>query len=154
MINVAGHRLGTKELESAVLMVPEVAEAAAVPVIDEVRGRVVEMYVALQPGLLPSREIQDKVKASIETQIGKVARPKNVWIVPDMPKTRSGKIMRRVIASISNFADVGDITTLANPDVVESIRRQVYKEKTERGEAPRELTDKELAEIRSFGQAE
>jgi acetyl-CoA synthetase len=154
VINVAGHRLGTKELESAVLTVPEVAEAAAVPVMDEVRGRVVEMYVALQPGLVASKEIEDKVKASIETEIGKVARPKNVWIVPDMPKTRSGKIMRRVIASISNFADVGDITTLANPDVVEGIRRQVYREKAERGEAPRELTDKELEEIRSFGHAE
>jgi acetyl-CoA synthetase len=154
VINVAGHRLGTKELESAVLTVPEVAEAAAVPVIDEVRGRVVEMYVALQPGLAASQAIEDKVKASIETEIGKVARPKNVWIVPDMPKTRSGKIMRRVIASISNFADVGDITTLANPDVVEGIRRQVYKQKSERGEAPRELTAQELAEIQSFGHAE
>jgi acetyl-CoA synthetase len=154
VINVAGHRLGTKELESAVLTVPEVAEAAAVPVIDEVRGRVVEMYVALQPGLAASQAIEDKVKASIETEIGKVARPKNVWIVPDMPKTRSGKIMRRGMARISNFADVGDITTLANPDVVEGIRRQVYRQKSERGEAPRELTAQELAEIQSFGHAE
>ena len=154
MINVAGHRLGTKELESAVLTVPEVAEAAAVPVIDEVRGRVVEMYVALQPGVPAGQQIEDKVKAAIETQIGKIARPKNVWIVPDMPKTRSGKIMRRVIASISNFADVGDITTLANPDVVEGIRQHVYKEKSERGEAPRELSAKELAEIASYGHAD
>jgi acetyl-CoA synthetase len=154
VINVAGHRLGTKELESAVLTVPEVAEAAAVPVIDEVRGRVVEMYVALQPGVPASQEIEDKVKGAIETQIGKVARPKNVWIVPDMPKTRSGKIMRRVIASISNFADVGDITTLANPDVVEGIRQYVYKEKSQRGEAPRELSAKELEEIQSYGRAE
>ncbi len=154
VINVAGHRLGTKELESAVLTVPEVAEAAAVPVIDEVRGRVVEMYVSLQPGLAASQQIEDKVKASIETQIGKVARPKNVWIVPDMPKTRSGKIMRRVIASISNFTDVGDITTLANPDVVEGIRFQVYKEKSARGEAPRELTPKEVEEIQSYGRVE
>ncbi len=154
VINVAGHRLGTKELESAVLTVPEVAEAAAVPVIDEVRGRVVEMYVSLQPGLAASQQIEDKVKASIETQIGKVARPKNVWIVPDMPKTRSGKIMRRVIASISNFTDVGDITTLANPDVVEGIRFQVYKEKSARGEAPRELTPKEVEEIQSYGHVE
>jgi len=154
VINVAGHRLGTKELESAVLTVPEVAEAAAVPVIDEVRGRVVEMYVALQPGVPANQQIEDKVKAAIETQIGKIARPKNVWIVPDMPKTRSGKIMRRVIASISNFADVGDITTLANPDVVEGIRQHVYKEKSERGEAPRELSAKELAEIESYGHAD
>ncbi|HET9060990.1 MAG TPA: acetate--CoA ligase [Acidimicrobiales bacterium] len=154
VINVAGHRLGTKELESAVLTVPEVAEAAAVPVIDEVRGRVVEMYVSLQPGAHRSSDIEAKVKAAIETEIGKVARPKNVWVVPDMPKTRSGKIMRRVIASISNFADVGDITTLANPDVVEGIRRQVYKAKSERGEAPRDLTAKELEEIQAFGRGD
>jgi acetyl-CoA synthetase len=154
VINVAGHRLGTKELESAVLTVPEVAEAAAVPVVDETRGRVVEMYIALKPGLSPSQDIEDKAKAAIEREIGKVARPKNVWIVPDMPKTRSGKIMRRVIAGISNFADVGDITTLANPEVVEAIRRQVYAEKNARGEAPRPLTEKELEEIKAFGRAE
>src|SRR5207245_2881069 len=108
VINVAGHRLGTKELESACLTVDEIAEAAAVPVIDELRGRVVEMYVALKPGLKQSTDIEEKVINAIEKEIGKIARPKNVWIVPDMPKTRSGKIMRRVIASISNFADVGD----------------------------------------------
>ena len=98
VINVAGHRLGTKEIESAALTVPEVAEAAAVPVIDDVRGRVVEMYVSLKPGFEPGKEMEDKVNKAIETVIGKIARPKNVWIVPDMPKTRSGKIMRRVIA--------------------------------------------------------
>ena len=119
MINVAGHRLGTKEIESASLTVAEVAEAAAVPVMDELRGRAVEIYVALQPGVTPSNDIENKVINAIETEIGKIARPKNVWIVPDMPKTRSGKIMRRVIASISNFTDVGDITTLANPEIVE-----------------------------------
>ena len=153
VINVAGHRLGTKELESAVLTVPEVAEAAAVPVIDELRGRVVEMYVSLKPGISASPELEDKAKAAIETEIGKVARPRNVWIVPDMPNTRSGKIMRRVIASISNFADVGDITTLANPDVVEGIRHHVQSQKLQRGDVPRQLTEKEMEEIRSFGNA-
>ena len=154
VINVSGHRLGTKELESAVLTVPEVAEAAAVPVVDELRGRVVEMYVSLKPGVTGAAEVQEKAKAAIETQIGKVARPRNVWVVPDMPKTRSGKIMRRVIASISNFADVGDISTLANPDVVEGIRHQVQRQKLQRNEVPRQLTEKELEEIRSFGTAE
>jgi acetyl-CoA synthetase len=92
-----------------------------------------------------------KVSTTIETVIGKIARPKNVWIVPDMPKTRSGKIMRRVIASVSNFADVGDVTTLANPEVVEQIRHHVQAQKLARGEVPRELTDAEAAEIRRFG---
>jgi len=154
VINVAGHRLGTKELESASLTVDEVAEAAAVPVMDELRGRAVEMYVSLKPGYQPSKEVEDKVVGAIERDIGKIARPKAVWVVADMPKTRSGKIMRRVIASISNFADVGDTTTLANPEIVDSIRRQVQSEKVERGESPRELSAQELQEIRAFGQVE
>jgi acetyl-CoA synthetase len=154
VINVAGHRLGTKELESATITVEEVAEAAAVPVVDELRGRAVEMYVSLKPGFSPTSEIEQKVTKAIETEIGKIARPKNVWIVPDMPKTRSGKIMRRVIAGISNFADVGDVTTLANPEVVDDIRHHVQAEKLTRGEVPRELSPEELEEIQAFGQAE
>ena len=151
VINVAGHRLGTKELESASITVPEIAEAAAVPVMDELRGRAVEMYVSLKPGVAPSPEIEKAVTKAIETEIGKIARPKNVWIVADMPKTRSGKIMRRVIAGISNFADVGDTTTLANPEIVDEIRHHVQSEKLSRGEAPRELSAQELDEIKAFG---
>jgi acetyl-CoA synthetase len=151
VINVAGHRLGTKEIESAVLTVPEVAEAAAVPVIDDLRGRMVEVYVSLKPGYDSGPEMEAKVSKAIEVEIGKIARPKNVWIVPDMPKTRSGKIMRRVIASVSNFADIGDVTTLANAEVVEGIRQQVQRAKVAKGDTPRQLTDVELAEIQSFG---
>jgi acetyl-CoA synthetase len=151
VINVAGHRLGTKEIESASLTVAEVAEAAAVPVIDVIRGRVVEVYVSLKPGFSPGKEMEDKVSKAIETEIGKIARPKNVWIVPDMPKTRSGKIMRRVIASISNFADVGDVTTLANPEIVEDIRHHVQGAKVARDDVPRQLTEAEFEEIRKFG---
>jgi acetyl-CoA synthetase len=154
VINVAGHRLGTKELESACLTVDEIAEAAAVPVIDELRGRAVELYVALKPGLQPSDAIKEKVVHAIEREIGKIARPTNVWIVPDMPKTRSGKIMRRVIASISNFMDIGDVATLANPEIVESIRHQVQTEKVAKGEQPRELSPQELEEIKAFGSVE
>ena len=154
VINVAGHRLGTKELESSALSVEEVAEAAAVPVVDDVRGRVVEMYIALKPGNEASGEIEGKVKTAIETDIGKIARPKNIWIVPDMPKTRSGKIMRRVIASVSNFTDVGDITTLANPEVVDKIRDQVQSAKRAKGEEPRELSETEEHEIKTYGEQE
>ena len=125
VINVAGHRLGTKEIESACLTVAEVVEAAVVPVVDEIKGRVPEVYIVLQPGLAPSQEILDKVNKAIETIIGKIARPKHIHIVPDMPKTRSGKLMRRVLASISNRMSTGDITTLANPDVVEKVRELV-----------------------------
>jgi acetyl-CoA synthetase len=151
VINVAGHRLGTKELESAALTVPEIAEAAAVPVMDDIRGRAVEMYVSLKPGFTASDEQAAKVTRAIEVEIGKIARPKNVWIVPDMPKTRSGKIMRRVIAAVSNFTDVGDVTTLANPEVVDGIRHQVQSVKVAKGDTPRELSDTEKAEIQAFG---
>jgi acetyl-CoA synthetase len=154
VINVAGHRLGTKELESASLTVEEIAEAAAVPVIDELRGRIVEMYVSLKPGYSPSKEIENKVREAIEREIGKIARPRHVWIVPDMPKTRSGKIMRRVIASVSNFTDVGDVTTLANPEIVADIRQHVQREKVDSGEVPRQLTAEEAAEIEAFGSVE
>ena len=151
---MAGHRLGTKEIESASLTVEEVAEAAAVPLLDKLRGRVVEVYVALKPGITPSKDIEAKVSRAIETQIGPIARPKNIWIVADMPKTRSGKIMRRVLASTTNFADVGDVTTLANPEIVESVRRQVQGEKLKRGELPHELSQEEIEEIKLFGSAE
>ncbi len=151
VINVAGHRLGTKEIESAALTVPEVAEAAAVPVIDDIRGRMVEVYVSLKPGVEASPEMSGKVTTAVEVEIGKIARPKHVWIVPDMPKTRSGKIMRRVIAAVSNFADTGDVTTLANPEVVDGIRHQVQTAKVASHDVPRELTQTELAEIQSFG---
>src|SRR5207249_7679945 len=128
------------ELESACLTVAEIAEAAVVPVVDEIKGRVPEIYVSLKPGIRSNREVTEKLIATIETMIGKIARPKRVHIVPDMPKTRSGKIMRRVLAAISNTLDTGDITTLANPDVVEQIRVSVQgKEKLATKEGPEDL---------------
>ena len=125
VINVSGHRLGTKEIESACLTVPEVAEAAVVPVADEIKGRMPEVYIALKPNYAGTPDVISRIIKANEDIIGKFARPKHVYIVPDMPKTRSGKIMRRVLASISNRRDVGDVTTLANPAIVEEIRTMV-----------------------------
>jgi acetyl-CoA synthetase len=122
VINVAGHRLGTKEIESAALVVPEVVEAAVVPVADWIKGKVPDLYVALKTGLAPTAELANKVAASVVSEIGAIARPRRAIIVPDMPKTRSGKIMRRVLAAISNSRDPGDVSTLANPEVVDKIR--------------------------------
>jgi acetyl-CoA synthetase len=148
VINVAGHRLGTKELESACLTIPEIAEAAVVPVVDEIKGRVPEIYVSLRPGATAShKDIAERVVRTIETMIGKIARPRAVQIVPDMPKTRSGKLMRRVLAAISNRTPVGDITTLANPDIVEQIRVQVQ------GKGPVELVDAP-EDVKTFGSVE
>jgi acetyl-CoA synthetase len=125
VINVSGHRLGTKEIESAALTVPEVAEAAVVPVKHDIKGIEPDLYVALRPGFQASDELAAKVSKAIVTEIGAIARPRKVWIVPDMPKTRSGKIMRRVLGSISNKTNVGDVMTLANPEIVEAITKMV-----------------------------
>jgi len=127
VINVSGHRLGTKEIESAALTVPEVAEAAVVPVSHEIKGKEPELYVSLKPGIEATPELQQKVADAIVFEIGKIAKCKNVWIVPDMPKTRSGKIMRRVLGAISNKGDVGNVMTLANPEIVEEIQNMVAK---------------------------
>ncbi|MCD6280000.1 MAG: acetate--CoA ligase [Deltaproteobacteria bacterium] len=125
VINVSGHRLGTKEIESAALTVEEVAESAVVPVADEVKGRVPDLYVSLKPGYEPSEDIAKRVSDAVSEIIGKIAKPRKVWIVPDMPKTRSGKIMRRVLGAISNGKDVGDVTTLANGEVIPEIQKLV-----------------------------
>ena len=151
VINVAGHRLGTKELESAALTVTEIGEAAAVPAFDELKGRVPELYVSLKPGV-DSSNIESLVKKAISTIIGPIARPSEVWITSDLPKTRSGKIMRRVIASISNFVDVGDVTTLANPEVVEEIREHVQAAKLKAGKIPEDLPEAMKKEIEQFGE--
>jgi acetyl-CoA synthetase len=125
VINVSGHRLGTKEIESAALTVEEVAEAAVVPVAHEIKGKEPDLYVSLKPGYEATEEIAKKISAAVCDEIGKIARPRKVWLVPDMPKTRSGKIMRRVLAAISNRGDVGNVMTLANPEIVEEIKLMV-----------------------------
>ena len=125
VINVSGHRLGTKELESAAMTVNEVAEAAVVPVNDEIKGKVPDLYVSLKPGFTPSKELEDRIVKALVYEIGPIAKPRKVWIVPDMPKTRSGKIMRRVLGSLSNKKDVGDVMTLANPEIVDAIHKMV-----------------------------
>jgi acetyl-CoA synthetase len=147
VINVAGHRLGTKEIESACLTVPQVAEAAVVPVVDEIKGRMPAIYVALKPGVSDGEQVTKQIIATVETMIGKIARPKAVHIVPDLPKTRSGKIMRRILAAISNTMDTGDVTTLANPEIVEQIRRQVQ------GEGPVVLKEGP-EDVKRFGEQE
>lgn len=124
VINVAGHRLGTKELESACLTVEGVSEAAVVAVQDAVKGVLPEVYVALKPGLVV-QGMAEAVTARIVEMIGPIARPRRVWVVDDVPKTRSGKIMRRVLSALSEGRDTGDVSTLANPEIVDRIRQQI-----------------------------
>jgi acetyl-CoA synthetase len=125
VINVSGHRLGTKEIESAALVVEEVAEAAVVPVAHEIKGKEPDLYISLKPGHEASPELAQKISDTVCTEIGKIAKPRKVWLVKDMPKTRSGKIMRRVLGALSNNTDVGNVMTLANPEIVEEIRQMV-----------------------------
>ena len=101
VIKVAGHRLGTKELENAALTTPEVGEAAAVAVVDELRGHMPLIFVSLKPGFEATKELADRVRNNVAKELGPIARPKAVYIVSDLPKTRSGKIMRRILVSIS-----------------------------------------------------
>ena len=88
-----------------------------------------ELFVSLAPGVQPSEELGQRVIDAIVRDIGPIARPRRVWLVPDLPKTRSGKIMRRVLASVSNRTEVGDVTSLANPEIVEQIREMVQAER-------------------------
>jgi acetyl-CoA synthetase len=127
VINVAGHRLGTMELESACQTVEEVAEAAVAVKRDEEKGHVPEVYAILKEGA--EREgVERKIIHAIEEEIGKFARPARVHIVDDLPKTRSGKIMRRLLQNISNDEDLGDTTTLRDPTVPEKIREQLKQQ--------------------------
>jgi acetyl-CoA synthetase len=122
VINVSGHRLGTKEIESACLELPVVAEAAVVAQKDDIKGHVPIAFVSLNKTTKNNEEVKNNIVKNIEHLVGKIARPKEVYIVADMPKTRSGKIMRRVLASLVNNSEVGDVSTLDNPDSVKEIQ--------------------------------
>ncbi|MDN5863751.1 MAG: acetate--CoA ligase [Gammaproteobacteria bacterium] len=124
VINVAGHRLGTKELESACLTVAGVSEAAVVGVSDEVKGVQPEAFIALVDGAAPEKVV-DAVKTSVTERIGPIARLRRVHVVPDLPKTRSGKIMRRILVALAEKRDPGNVATLANPEIVEAIHKQL-----------------------------
>jgi acetyl-CoA synthetase len=126
VMNVAGHRLGTMELESAVAEVEDVAEAAVAAREHAEKGEVPDVYVVVRDGVEAGEEVRDRIIAAVEDEIGAFARPDNVMFVSDLPKTRSGKIMRRVLENISNNEDLGDTTTLRDPSVPETIRDQVH----------------------------
>ncbi|PSP94298.1 acetate--CoA ligase [Halobacteriales archaeon QS_1_68_44] len=125
VINVSGHRLGTMEIESAVVGVEGVAEAAAVGGDHEVKGEAVYAYVILEDGYEEDEETRERVIEGVEEAIGPIARPEQVIFTPELPKTRSGKIMRRLLEDIANGDELGNTSTLRNPDVVEDIEAKV-----------------------------
>ena len=129
VLNVAGHRIGTAEVESALVSNPAVAEAAAVGKPDALKGDVIVAFVILRAGNEPSKELAMELKDHVAKEIGPIARPHDIYIVPDLPKTRSGKIMRRVIKAIMKEEDPGDVSTLRDPDVVEDIKTVLIEQK-------------------------
>ena len=124
VMNVSGHRISTTEVESALVDHPAVAEAAVVGASDAVTGQAIVGYVILRGSAQPSAELREEVRAHVATKLGPIARPKAVVLVPDLPKTRSGKIMRRLLRDVVEGRNLGDTTTLADASVVTEIRRR------------------------------
>jgi acetyl-CoA synthetase len=122
VMNVSGHRISTTEVESALVDHRAVAEAAVVGAKDDITGQAIVGYVILIGAAEATEELREEVRQHVATKLGPTARPKAVFIVPDLPKTRSGKIMRRLLRDVADGRDLGDTTTLADPAVVAEIR--------------------------------
>ena len=127
VLNVAGHRVGTMEVESALVDHPDVAEAAVVGKPDEIKGQAITAFVTLKDGVNPTPSVADVLKKHVTKKIGAIARPEEILFTADLPKTRSGKIMRRLLRDVAERKALGDVTTLADPTVVEKLRGQ-YEE--------------------------
>ena len=128
VLNVAGHRIGTMEVESALVDHPRVAEAAVVGRSHDVKGQAVAAFVTLKEGSTPSAGLIDELKEHVVRKIGALARPDQILFAADLPKTRSGKIMRRLLRDIAEGKTLGDTTTLADPSVVAKLKEQYQDE--------------------------
>ena len=122
VMNVSGHRISTTEVESALVDHSSVAEAAVVGATDETTGQAIVGYCILRGGNDPSDELREEIRQHVSKKLGAIARPKAVVLVPDLPKTRSGKIMRRLLRDVAEGRQLGDTTTLADATVVDEIR--------------------------------
>jgi len=122
VMNVAGHRISTTEVESALVDHPAVAEAAVVGKNDPQTGQAIFAYVITRAGVEPTGALGDELREHVAEKIGKLARPKQIVFTPELPKTRSGKIMRRLLRDVAEERTLGDVTTLADPAIVEEIR--------------------------------
>lgn len=127
VMNVAGHRLGTIELEDAILAHPAVSEAAVVGAPDPVKGQVPVAVVVLKEGYEPTPELENELKDTVRRIIGPIAVPARVLFASKLPKTRSGKIMRRIIIALLEGRPIGDTSTLEDPSAVDEVRRVVEK---------------------------
>ncbi len=127
VLNVAGHRLGTMELESALVSHPAVAEAAVIGVTHELKGQAVAAFVTPRGGVVPGPELAEELRQHVAEKIGPIARPDRIYFTAELPKTRSAKIMRRLLRDVAEGRVMGDTTTLTDPAVLDEIKRQ-YEE--------------------------
>ncbi len=131
VLNVSGHRIGTMEVESALVDFPAVAEAAVVGKSHDIKGQAIAAFVTLREGVEPTPSLVDDLKEHVVKKIGAIARPDVLFLTADLPKTRSGKIMRRLLRDIAEGKALGDTTTLADPAVVERLKKQYQEEEGE-----------------------
>jgi acetyl-CoA synthetase len=125
VLNVSGHRLGTAEVESALVAHHDVAEAAVVGYPHDIKGQGIYAYVTLMHGVVPSDELKAELEGWVRKEIGAIAKPDLIQWAPGLPKTRSGKIMRRILRKVAagDLANLGDVSTLADPAVVDELVR-------------------------------
>jgi acetyl-CoA synthetase len=125
VMNVAGHRLSTFEIESALVDNAKVAEAAVVSRPDDLVGEAIVAFVTLKSGYVGDETVAQELRDHVSNKIGKIARPHGIIFTNDLPKTRSGKIMRRLLRDVAQGRPLGDVTTLANAEVVDQIHTMV-----------------------------
>ncbi|MEY4093263.1 MAG: Acetyl-coenzyme synthetase [Acidobacteriota bacterium] len=130
VLNVAGHRIGTMEVESALVDHPKVAESAVVGRTHEIKGQALAAFVTVKEGVSPSESLADELKKHVAAKIGAIAKPDDIIFAADLPKTRSGKIMRRLLRDIAEGKALGDTTTLADPTVVAKLKDQYESTET------------------------
>jgi acetyl-CoA synthetase len=128
VLNVAGHRIGTMEVESALVDHPSVAEAAVVGKPHEIKGQSIAAFVTLKEGIFGTRAHLEELREHVGRKIGAIAKPDDIIFTADLPKTRSGKIMRRLLRDIAEGKAVGDTTTLADPSVMAKLKGQYENE--------------------------
>jgi acetyl-CoA synthetase len=131
VINVSGHRMSTAEIESAIVSYSKVAEAAVIGQADEDTGQAVAAFVTLEGDLDGSDELVEEIRGHVANRIGKLARPKRIIWADDLPKTRSGKIMRRLLRDIAEGRELGDVTTLRDPDVMEQLNEKIKERQSQ-----------------------
>jgi len=128
VMNISGHRISTTEVESALVDHPAVAEAAVVGKLDDVTGQAICAFVTLRAGIEGTPELADEVRAHVGERLGRFTLPKYLTFTPDLPKTRSGKIMRRLLRDIAEGRMLGDTTTLADSNVVNELQQRAKEE--------------------------